>query len=235
MAVSETVLNEKIGELVGACNRATESVVTQVPTLAFAQRYVLQWGQFTRHSRQCWANVVGNCPIVAVRRAVVRENLYEEEALPEEAHSHYEILVRLGLALGLDRAAIDHATPLPTTVTAMLAWETLTKNRRWEEGLAAKAALERHGFPDLRRRRLALWKQHLGLADTALEFFSMHITADEFHGDLATRILAQYLEPGDLPRVLQAVAQSLQAYQIFYWGLGDPQYEALMAGPEYRT
>ena len=45
-----------------------------------ARVLIEQWSSFTRHSRQCWAFVVGNCPIVEVRKFIVTENLYEEEA-----------------------------------------------------------------------------------------------------------------------------------------------------------
>ena len=100
-----------------------------------------QWSSFTRHSRQCWAHVVGNCPIIEVRKFIVTENLYEEEA--QEGHSHFEILVRMGMAVGLTRDEIVNAQPLPSTVVAMHAWETLPKNRTWYEGLAAKSVLER--------------------------------------------------------------------------------------------
>ena len=43
-----------------------------------ARVLIEQWSSFTRHSRQCWAFVVGNCPIVEVRKFIVTENLYEE-------------------------------------------------------------------------------------------------------------------------------------------------------------
>jgi pyrroloquinoline quinone (PQQ) biosynthesis protein C len=63
-----------------------------------ARVLIQQWSNFTRHSRQCWAHVVGNCPHVEVRKFIVTENLYEEEA--QEGHSHFEILARMGVALG---------------------------------------------------------------------------------------------------------------------------------------
>ncbi len=62
-----------------------------------ARVLIEQWSSFTRHSRQCWAFVVGNCPIVEVRKFIVAENLYEEEA--QEGSSHFEILARMGIAL----------------------------------------------------------------------------------------------------------------------------------------
>ena len=48
----------------------------------------------------------------------------------------------MGLAPGLTRDQIITAELLPTTVVATLAWESLTKNRTWYEGLAAKSVLE---------------------------------------------------------------------------------------------
>ena len=82
-----------------------------------ARVLIEQWSSFTRHSRQCWAHVVGNCPIIEVRKFIVTENLYEEEA--QEGHSHFEILARMGMALGLTRDQIVNAKPLPTTVVTM--------------------------------------------------------------------------------------------------------------------
>ena len=135
-------------KIVADCNDRLEWVKSSKDNLTKDAARVLieQWSSFTRHSRQCWAYVVGNCPHVEVRKFVVTENLYEEEA--QEGHSHFEILARMGMALGLTRDQIVNATPLPTTVVSMRCWEALTKNRTWYEGLAAKSVLERTNNPN---------------------------------------------------------------------------------------
>ena len=115
-------------------------------TKAAARVLIEQWSSFTRHSRQCWAFVVGNCPIVEVRKFIVTENLYEEEA--QEGHSHFEILARMGMALGLTRDEIVNAKPLPTTVVAMHAWEAMTKNRTWYEGWPRNLCLKEPTIPN---------------------------------------------------------------------------------------
>src|SRR5579863_3029214 len=102
--------------------------------------YVQQHGIFTRHSRRAWAYVVGNCPEVEVRRFIVKENLYEEEGVEEL--SHYLKLIKMGRAVGLVPDEIESAPPLPTTRAALLLWETLTKDRHWLIGAAAKGAME---------------------------------------------------------------------------------------------
>lgn len=101
-----------IDKIVADCNDRLEWVPFSKVRLTKEAACVLieQWSNFTRHSRQCWAFVVGNCPIVEVRKFIVKENLYEEEAM--EGHSHFEILVRMGMVLGLTREQIENAKPL---------------------------------------------------------------------------------------------------------------------------
>src|SRR5579863_1898877 len=83
-----------------------------------AQIYAQQHGIFTRHSRRCWAYVVGNCPEVEVRRFIVSENLYDEECIEEK--SHFLKLVKLGKALGLTEADVYDAVPTPGLRAALL-------------------------------------------------------------------------------------------------------------------
>ena len=203
--------------LVDRCNQETETLYTALPTTEAAHTYVQQWGLFTRHSRRCWAWVVGNCPEVEVRRFITKENLYEEEGQIET--SHYEKLVRLGGRLGLERAAVENAAPLASTQLALLAWECLTKNRSWQEGLAAKAVLERSGFPDLRARRRRNWQRALELTDADADFFSTHIEADEIHGSGAYDLLARYVRPEEEALVLAAAETSLQAWGLYGNGI----------------
>ncbi|HEY7059977.1 MAG TPA: iron-containing redox enzyme family protein [Chloroflexota bacterium] len=217
MILTSAALLERLDALVAEHDRDAAALYRAVPTPEAAQVYVQQWGLFTRHSRRCWAWVVGNCPVVEVRRFITKENLYEEEGADET--SHYEILARLGVKLGLARQAIDAAEPLPTTRLALLVWETLTKNRSWAEGLAAKAVLERVGFPDLRRTRRETWKRALGLADADLGFFTTHIEADEIHGSGAYDLLARYVPPAEYGAAVAAARASIDATMLHSNGI----------------
>jgi len=203
--------------MVESLNEETTDFWTLLPTETSARIFVQQWGIFTRHSRRCWAFVVGNCPVVEVRRFITRENLYEEEGDVET--SHYEKLVRIGLRAGLSREQIDEAQPLPSTSLALLAWEALTKHYSWGEGLAAKAVLERIGFPDLRRIREANWRRELHLTDEEADFFTTHIVADEVHGSGAYALLEQYVSRQDETRILVAAQVSLHAMALFCDGI----------------
>jgi pyrroloquinoline quinone (PQQ) biosynthesis protein C len=186
-----------------------------------AQVLIEQWASFTRHSRRCWAYVVGNCPHVDVRKFIVTENLYEEEAL--EGHSHFEILARMGLALGLTREQIDSTPPLPSTVVALNAWEALTKNRSWLEGLAAKSVLERTNNPrcgNFSGYEAERWMRQLKLTREETEFWWMHDSVDQIHGDGSLELLEKYMQTEQERRsALRAAEESMMAWQVYFDGI----------------
>ncbi|MEK6602259.1 MAG: iron-containing redox enzyme family protein [Candidatus Binatota bacterium] len=189
-----------------------------------ARTLLQQWGIFTRHSRRCWAYVVGNCPHTEIRKFVVTENLYEEEAL--EGHSHFEILLRMGSALGLSREELELAKPLPSTVVALHAWEALTKNRSWYEGIAAKAVLERTNNPDcgnFSALEAERWMRQLKLSRDDVEFWLLHDSVDQIHGDGALRLMEKYLKTDDeRAAAIRAAEESMMAWRVYLDGI----YEA---------
>ncbi len=211
-----------IDKIVANCNDRLQWVPYSKDRLTKEAARVLieQWSSFTRHSRQCWAFVVGNCPIIEVRKFIVTENLYEEEA--QEGHSHFEILARMGIALGLTRDQIVNAKPLPTTVVAMHAWETLTKNRTWYEGLAAKSVLERTNNPNcgnFSHNQAEHWVRQLGLSKEDND------SVDQIHGDGSLKLLENYLTiEAEKKAALRAAEESMMAWQVYFDGF---YYEGL--------
>lgn len=192
-------------------------------TRAGARAYVKQWSVFTRNSRQAWANVVGNCPETEVRRFIVRENLYEEEGIEEK--SHFLILIDAGLAVGLSEEQIYSAEPLPATRAAMLIWETLTKNRHWMIGCAAKLVLEMPADPEcgnVAAREHQNWKSKLGLTEHQARFWDTHEKLDLVHGAGALDLLAKYLPKQNIVTeedILQTVEDSMYAFKLYMDGL----------------
>lgn len=187
--------------------------------------YVQQHGVFTRHSRQAWANVVGACPEVDVRRFIVRENLFEEEGSDEK--SHYLKLVKLGVRLGLTAEQVHKAPALPTTRAALLIWETQTKNRHWIIGCAAKATLEQVNqvqCGDMSNVEGHRWMKKLGLTKEEVEFWLMHDELDKEHGSGAFEGVHRHLPNAKgitEADVVQAVEDSITAWKIFLDGIAD--------------
>lgn len=192
-------------------------------TIDAARVLVQQWGIFTRHSRRCWAYVVGNCPHVEIRKFIVTENLYEEEAL--EGHSHFDLILRMGRGLGLSREEIESAKPLPTTVVALHAWETLTKNRSWHEGVAAKAVLEMTNNPqcgNFSALEAERWMRQLKLTRDEAEFWLLHDSVDQVHGDGSINLLEKYLRTEtERDASIRVAEESMMAWKIYLDGIHD--------------
>lgn len=187
--------------------------------------YVQQHGVFTRHSRRCWAYVVGQCPEVEVRRFIVRENLFEEEG--SEETSHFTLLQRMGVAVGLTPAEVDQAVALPSTRAALLIWETLTKDRHWLVGCAAKATLEQMSMPEVGRSSYTqgmAWMRQLGISKEEADFWLLHDELDRVHGSGAFDFVEKYLPAYPQVRrsdVLTAVEDSTFAFAMFWSGIAD--------------
>jgi pyrroloquinoline quinone (PQQ) biosynthesis protein C len=225
MGQSSSPFVEALDRAVAGCSAHLKWAAYSKDHLALsgARMLVQNWSTFTRHSRRCWAYVVGNCALLEVRKFIVTENLYEEEAL--EGHSHFELLVRMGNAVGLTREQIEHAKPLPTTVVALNAWEALTKNRTWYEGLAAKAVLERTNdrncgnFSALEAER---WMRQLKLSPEQAEFWLLHDSVDQVHGGGSFALLEKYLKSdAEKEAAIRAAEESMMAWKVYLDGICD--------------
>lgn len=236
MSQQRSAFVEALDEIVADYNSRLEWVSYSKDrlTMAAARVLVQQWAHFTRHSRRCWAYVAGNSPHVEIRKFVVTENLYEEEAI--EDHSHFDILARMGMALGLSREEIEFARPLPTTVVALHAWETLTKNRTWYEGLAAKGVLERTNNPscgNFSGLEAERWMRQLKLSRDDVEFWLMHDSVDQIHGDGAFRLLEKYLRTDEERQAaLRAAEESMMAWKIYFDGIYEAGVAKSSAAPQ---
>lgn len=223
MAPKNFALGEALDRIVAKYHLSSEWVSYSKDRLTSEGARVLiqQWGVFNRHSRRCWAYVVGNCPHVEIRKWIVRENLYEEEAI--EGQSHFELLLRLGKAVGLSADDIERARPLPSTIMSLNAWEALTKNRSWYEGLAAKVMLERTNKPEcgnFSALETQQWMRHLHLSEHEVEFWSLHDSVDQIHSDGTLVLLEKYL-PGERETVaaLQVAEESMIAWKFYLDGI----------------
>jgi pyrroloquinoline quinone (PQQ) biosynthesis protein C len=175
-----------------------------------------------------------NCPIWEIRMRIIGGSAQELIADNEfgEGKAHWEILEDLGVAIGMDRDAIRAATPLPSTQLCWLAWETLTKNRHWLEGLVANTCAERSNVPGYgigRQRDVGWsgsqrdqWRELYGLSDEQLAFWGIHTEADVEHSNLGWQTVAKYAEEMKMAdAVVEACRINLIVWENYFNGIGD--------------
>jgi pyrroloquinoline-quinone synthase len=126
-------------------------VALQHPSRTTLLGYVIEHQHFLRQ----W---VRSCAFIMARTEQPEVVRYELDNLTTEyggfgpdRPSHYELLLRMGEALGMDRAAVLATPPLPATAKAIEGWGEIAEREHWTAALAAMHGLELIANRDLVR------------------------------------------------------------------------------------
>ena len=200
-----------------------------------AKMFVMQHRQNSRFRNSVLKlRVATNCPDWDIRLRIIEACSQEIIADNEFGHGrpHWKIMEDLGVAIGLDRAEIEGATPLPSTRLAWSAWEGLMSHCHWLEGLIANTCAERVNVPGYGEGAVhemgwsgaegERWCKLLGLRDEELEFFAIHGPADVEHSDLGWNTVAERAaEFGMEDAVVEACRTNLVVWEHYFNGIGD--------------
>ena len=226
MAQATRVFVEELAELIRSRRsfgghplwRAIEAGRISRPGLQlFAQQFFLQVREFPRALSAMHAN----CPYPDVR-AELAESLYEEESgrISGCGLSHPELFLRFGRALGLSRASLVDATPLPETASLIHWFETSTKNRPFLEGAAAINLAAEGQVPGAFAPFARALEKHYGLTREDVAFFDLHEEADREHSDVGDHVVVRFAESDALQTATRAaVEQSLSMWWQFFAGM----------------
>jgi pyrroloquinoline-quinone synthase len=131
-------------------------VALQHPSRTTLLGYVIEHQHFLRQ----W---VRSCAYIMARTDQHDVVLYELDNLTTEygglipgTVSHYELLLRMGESLGMDRATILGFEPLPATRVGIAGWNQIASESPWVEAMAAMHGLELIAHRDLRREGATL-------------------------------------------------------------------------------
>jgi pyrroloquinoline-quinone synthase len=155
------------------------------------------------------------CPDEKDRRELL-ENLIEEDRGEEH---HPELWLRFGEGLGLTRPSITEERLLPETAHLIETYRDVTKNGSFAEAATALYCYESQ-VPEVAKQKIAGLKQFYGIDDVrTLQFFEVHIDADEWHAEVGRNFVERY--GADDPEAVRAAARRcLDAL----WGFLDGVY-----------
>src|SRR6266550_8780657 len=177
----------------------------QPMTKGRARMFALQHRLNTRQRNSVLKlKVAANCTDWDTRMRIIEA--CSEEVIADHAHGggrpHWKILEDLGVRIGLKRAEIQKAKPLPSTGLCWAAWEGLMANRHWLEGIVANTCAERVNVPGygdgvmrdkgwfgLERKR---WGELFRIDNEKLDFFELHEQADIEHSDMGWQAIARF-------------------------------------------
>lgn len=218
-------------------------------TLECGKMFVKQHRQNTRQRNSVLKLAVAtNCPDWDTRLKIIGACSQEIIADHEfgDGKAHWQVIEELGVSIGMSLDEIRAAEPLPTTRIAWLAWEALTKNRHWLEGLIANTCAERVNVPGYgsgRQREAGWcgamrdhWRRAFNLNDDQLTFWSMHSEADIEHSNLGWQTVARYAQELRMEEaVVEACRVNLLVWTTYFDGILDASKAVAVNGKAAAT
>jgi pyrroloquinoline-quinone synthase len=203
------------------------ATMATAPTPGVAKTFVLEWTKFSRLFPRWVGAVMSNCPEFDVLAYEVENLVSEVVRDPASRTNHYELLIRLGEALGMTREHIEAYRSCPEAERAFAYWWSMAREPDWVLGFAAVNGLEilgdrtlprRHGLAPNTGLEVDPWAR-LALPGDALEFFRVSSEADQGHGNASVELLARYTPEGREEVVLGVLSDTMRYIRAMMDGL----------------
>jgi pyrroloquinoline-quinone synthase len=196
-------------------NPFTEEWVKGALTRPQLGGWAAQHYQYVSQFPRWCAAVYAECPYADARDFLLG-NIIEEEAAGTK---HIDLLVRFAEACGVSRATVEGTIQLPTT-RALTAWCYEMAHRPFPEAAAGLLVGLESQVPGIYKRNLPPLKTHYGFTDREVEFFAIHIEADEVHGERGYEIVEKHATtPGLQARAAEAVREATEMRWQYMTGL----------------
>ena len=160
------------------------------------------------------ATLYGDCSDAGARDFLL-ENIVEEES----GTKHVDLLIRFAESCGVTRREVETARQIPTT-RGLTAWCYEMAHRPFHIAAAGLLVGLESQVPGIYKRNLPPLRTHYGFNDHEVEFFAIHIEADEVHGERGYQIVERHCtSPEKEAEALDAVRQATEMRWQYMTGL----------------
>jgi pyrroloquinoline-quinone synthase len=194
----------------------------QHPSRATLLGYVIEHQHFLKQ----W---VRSCSFIMARTDATDVVLFELDNINTEfggmgpgRPSHYELLLRMGESLGLERSKVLATPPLPDTKEAIQLWDSICQKDHWVEAMVAMHGLELIANRNLRKEgaRVHYFDPTILEGGTVTEatraFLREGYEADVGHSEEALDLAAKYAGQLDIVEDVQATfMRSIDAFDRY--------------------
>jgi pyrroloquinoline-quinone synthase len=180
----------------------------------FSPSYCFQVDQFKRFVAAVYASAEPRDV-----RELMLENLEEEHGEGDPKRDHAELIGRFGRALGAVLPDVYDVNPIPESREWVDRILSICREEHFVVGLAALS----YGI-EARTRTMAflgqIYRDQYGISEENLEFFFMHLEADEEHAGRAISLIRKYCTSEELlERSKWAVREVLDATRVVAEGM----------------
>ena len=206
----ETAVNARHSRLNPFTERWVKGELSRAQLGAWAAQHHQYVSQFPR-----WcATVYGTCTDPDARDFLL-ENIIEEES----GVKHVDLLIRFAEACGVTRKEVETKPQLPTT-RGLTAWCFEMSHKPFHIAAAGLLVGLESQVPGIYKRNLPPLKTHYGFTDHEVEFFAIHIEADEVHGERGYQIVERHsTTPDTQAEAVEAVRQATEMRWQYMSGL----------------
>ncbi len=187
--------------------------------------YVLEHQHFLKQ----WVRSLSWVLAKTDRADVVQEELdnimTEFYGYGDDRPSHYELLIRMGESLGLNRKTILETPPLPATASAIETWQTIGREKHWVETMAAMHSLELIANRDVRQDGATITYfdpqilQNDEITSETKAFLHEGYEADVEHSEIPLGMVEKYAnEFGIVEDVQVTFLKSVEAFDSYLMG-----------------
>ncbi|MCT2398473.1 TenA family transcriptional regulator [Novosphingobium mangrovi (ex Huang et al. 2023)] len=213
--------------------------------------FSLAWanGELTRDDFARWAEnhyhyvgpfadylgyIYANAPLDAIdAKDFLLQNMYEEELADIR---HTDLLIRFAEACGTTRERVmDPRNANPVTRGLQGYCYAMAMRRNWVVATASLVVGLESQVPDIYRRQYPALIEKYGFTEDEAEFFELHISSDEVHGERGYEIVLKYADTPELQEeCLEAIREGADMRFSYTRALYDyhvlPAREAREAG-----
>ena len=159
------------------------------------------------------------CPHEEVRTALVKNIAEECTGFESNTAAHPELLLDFAKALDSDVDEIKNGIQLPAGRRITEYFEFMGLCREWFVPLSAIGIGLESFVPDTFTRMVAALKTNYGMTDEQVIFWSMHILADQDHGDEGIEMVSDFAITGEQRKAVFDC--TIETSRLFYdlWNL----------------
>jgi len=198
--------------------------------------HLARWAENHYHYVGPFANYLGyiyaNTPDhLTEAKDFLLQNMYEEEVSDVR---HTDLLIRFAEACGTTRARVQDDRNMNPVTRGLQGWCYATAIR--EHFAVATAALVvglESQVPSIYRKQLPPLLDEYGFTEDEVEFFDLHITSDEIHGERGYEIVLTNADTADLQRRCIQVVEDGAAMRYAYTQALYDYYVAPDLGERY--
>jgi pyrroloquinoline-quinone synthase len=164
------------------------------------------------------AQVYANCE-PADARYLLAQNLFEEHGEMDESKDHTRLAADFMRAIGAGDDDIEHGAPMPELVEWSERCLRVCRDEPFVAGLAGVTFAIEGGSPAIMTMLGTAFLERYGVPRDALEYFFMHVDADEEHTARGLELVERYADTPELrERCRAAVKEFMEATLVLARG-----------------